>query len=179
MDNKTDKTPKNGQSDEIPMEQVFSRTIRAGADAVLYNEQVTPQIIQMVQSGATPAYGLGLALMVLLSGARNSIVEQGKPVPSDLLFMEGGAAEMIAQDIAELAQVPPDAIPEAVQVAQQMMLETDESAAAGASQGASGAPQGGGGNPLAQAAGMAPQGATGGSMGGGGANPLAMMGGMG
>src|SRR5690606_34404233 len=121
--NKTKEQNGMGQEGEIPMDQVFTRTIRAGADAVLYNEQMTPQILQMVQSGADPASGLGMALMVLLSGARNAIVQQGKPVPTDLLFIEGGAAELIAQDIAEVSQVPPEAVPEAVQLAEQLMFQ--------------------------------------------------------
>lgn len=120
-------------------EDLFTRTLVAGGQQALNNEQLGSQVAQLAKSGSDPANGVGIALTVLLSNMRNSIVEQGNSVPMDLLFIPKGAAEILAEDIAELAGAPPEAAKAAVGIAQQMIMQTDEAALAGQQQ--AGAPQ--------------------------------------
>lgn len=123
-------------------DDVFTRTLVAGGQQALYNDQIGPQIAQVAQSGSDPANGVGIALTVLLSNMRNSLVEQGKGVPMDLIFVPRGAAEILAEDIAEMVGAPPEAAKAAVGIAQQMIMQTDEAAIAGQQGGPQGATQG-------------------------------------
>lgn len=133
---------------------VFTRTLVAGGQQALYNDQIGPQIAQVAQSGSDPANGVGIALTVLLSNMRNSLVEQGKGVPMDLIFVPRGAAEILAEDIAEMVGAPPEAAKAAVGIAQQMIMQTDEAAMAGQQQGGpQGATQG---SPAPMGAGQQP-----------------------
>lgn len=123
-------------------EDLFTRTLVAGGQQALNNEQLGGQLVQLAQGGSDPANGVGIALTVLLSNMRNSIVEQGNSVPMDLLFIPKGAAEILAEDIAEMAGAPPEAAKAAVGVAQQMIMQTDEAAMAGQQGGPQGVSQG-------------------------------------
>lgn len=120
-------TPKNGEPDD------FTRTIVAiGEQALFQDQQMSNGLMQIANSGSTPANGIALALTVIIANARNAIVEQGHGVPMDIFFFPGGSAEILGKDIAEMIGADESVVPEAVSIAQQMMAQTDEQAMAGA-----------------------------------------------
>lgn len=114
-------------------DDLATRSIVAAGEKAIYDPQVGGQLMQMVQAGNDPESGVGMALTVLLSNLRNSLVESGKGVPMDILFMKKGAAPVLAQCLADYADVP-EAAAGAVPIAQQMMMQTDQMAMEGNAQ---------------------------------------------
>lgn len=122
-------------------DDLVTRSIVAAGEKAIYDPQIGGQLVQMVHAGNDPESGVGMALTVLLSNLRNSLVESGKGVPMNILFMKKGAAPILAQCLADYADVP-EAAAGAVPIAQQMMMQTDQMAMQGNSQ--HGQPQQGG-----------------------------------
>lgn len=112
-------------------DDLLTRSLVAAGEQAVYDDNVGPQLMQMVQAGNDPETGVGLALTVLLSNVRNSFVENsGKGIPMDILFMKKGAAPVLAQCLADYAGVP-EAAQGAVPIAKQMIMNTDQAAMSG------------------------------------------------
>ena len=114
--------------------KLFTRTIVAAGERALYDKELGPQIEQLAMSTNNPVDGVATALTMLLSEIRNQLVQQGKPVPMDLLFVEDGAAEKLADDICELLGIDDDIAEDAAMRAQGMIQETDGQAMQGNAQ---------------------------------------------
>ena len=114
--------------------KLFTRTIVAAGERALYDKELGPQIEQLAMSTNNPVDGVATALTMLLSEIRNQLVQQGKPVPMDLLFVEDGAAEKLADDICELLGIDDDIAEDAAMRAQGMIQETDNQAMQGNAQ---------------------------------------------
>lgn len=108
---------------------LFTRTLVVAGEQALNTPEIGGQIAQLASSASSPGAGVGIALSVLLGNMRSSIVEQGKGLPMDVVFIPGGTADILAQDIAEDLGVPEEqmaaVISEGVQMAEQMLSEID------------------------------------------------------
>jgi hypothetical protein len=82
-------------------DDLFTRTIMVAARKAYYGEQ-SEQVIQMIESGATPGAGVALATFTLLQMIGEYLNQEGKETPPDLLFNPAGPAHYIIEDLSEL-----------------------------------------------------------------------------
>jgi len=84
-------------------DDLFTRTILTGARKAYYNPEQQGQVLQMIQSGASPGAGVALAAMSILQMVGETLAEQGKESPPELLFNPDGPVDFIVEDLAEIA----------------------------------------------------------------------------
>lgn len=121
----------------IPDDDLFTRILVSGGEAIIYGEESGDQIAQLLQAGSDISNSIGLALSVLLSAGRNSLVEQGNAVPMDLIFMPQGAAEILGKKLGDLfpEEVSPQDIRRGVVIAKDMIMDTDAAASGAGGEG--------------------------------------------
>lgn len=90
-----------GAKENKPGDDLFTRTIMVAARKAYYGEQ-SEQVIQMIESGATPGAGVALATFTLLQMIGEYLNQEGKETPPDLLFNPAGPAHYIIEDLSEL-----------------------------------------------------------------------------
>lgn len=129
-------------------EDLFTRTLVVAGEQALAAPEIGGQLVQFAGTANTPEDGVGMALAILLGNMRSAVVEQGKGLPMEVVFIPGGTADILAESLAEDVGIPQEEVPTvakaAVQVAQQMLLQMDEATQSAMQQqqgGDQGAPQ--------------------------------------
>lgn len=98
-----------------PDEDFFTRTILTGARKAYYDEKQQPQVLKMIESGASPGAGVAMAAMTILQTVGETLNEQGKPCPPELLFNPDGPIDFIVEDLSELVSAQYDIPVEEIQ----------------------------------------------------------------
>jgi hypothetical protein len=98
---KEEQRVEEGAKENKPGDDLFTRTIMVAARKAYYGEQ-SGQVIQMIESGATPGAGVALATFTLLQMIGEYLNQDGKETPPDLLFNPAGPAHYIIEDLSEL-----------------------------------------------------------------------------
>lgn len=129
-------------------DDLFTRTILTGARKAYYNPEQQGQVLQMIQSGASPGAGVALAAMSILQMVGETLAEQGKESPPELLFNPDGPVDFIVEDLAEIAAAEFGVDVAEIQAeADALVDEQIAGYAAGGGQAPQGQPQG---DPMAQ-----------------------------
>lgn len=114
---------------EIPEDDLFTRILVSGGEAILYGEDSGEQMVQLMKAGSDVPNSIGLVLSILISSGRNALVEQGNAAPMDLIFMPQGAAEILGARVGEIMEASPQEVRKGVIIAKDMIMDTDAASA--------------------------------------------------